>query len=569
MKNVWKILKDVGIQFNDEIFFSNYNLIIGKNGSGKTRFLRTVEKIKKKDHYSDVITLFFSEISAFYNNKENDEIVNELVEIEDNIYTFDLLMKLKEISFCDFLKVIENDSGEFLVSIENISRIKSTQKNIATKVIKELNQSLQEFLERKIIIANNNVIIEKKDGRSLPYKEALSELSPGELMLFYLCVFLIILKNCTDRKLILILDEPELHLHPQALISIIKLLKNSTNISELWIATHSLFLVPLFEFENIVLIDHNSIIPRNGKLYDYLYDMLVGLENNDIFEFFKSIHSWQYYTFIVECFCHPESLYVTNSKDEQFLKFLNIVKSLKQKGTVNILDYGAGKCRIGQLLRLFANDELNSGSITYTAYEPYIEEEIKKELKEFNVCENLAKVEKVFKQYNVIVLMNVLHEIDILKWKEELWNIYNLMSDDGILIFLEVVSLRKGEQPYGNCGYLVLQDDEVKALFDDDCIMNYKNNDDEKSNCWIITKEQVGNIKPESIRESIVKLKQNSLYFLRSEYEKKIKIANSNKKEQSKIPARKYAFLSQQYINAKIALERLENFQKQERRFPR
>ncbi len=90
------------------------------------------------------------------------------------------------------------------------------------------------------------------------------------------------IKRKSKNSVALIIDEPELHLHPRALVKMIKTLTEFESVSEFWIASHSLFLVPLFSFEEIVFMHHNKVISRNSHIYKELYDSLVGLENIDV-----------------------------------------------------------------------------------------------------------------------------------------------------------------------------------------------------------------------------------------------------------------------------------------------
>ena len=64
--------KNYGLEQVDSIRFHRNNLVIGKNGSGKTRFLKAVEA-----HYqqyppkgAEVVTLYFPEIGAFFTQTE-------------------------------------------------------------------------------------------------------------------------------------------------------------------------------------------------------------------------------------------------------------------------------------------------------------------------------------------------------------------------------------------------------------------------------------------------------------------------------------------------------------------
>lgn len=550
--------QEEGFSNVNKFVFARKNLIIGKNGSGKTRFLKALEQEKRiQEKKKAVITLYFPEIQAFYNANlsKQEEITKESTQ---EIYPYDLLFENEENSFYDFLKIMENDSGNFLENILAVLSMKRTIKSTKVKkVLDELNEVLLEFLGKRILIKQNKVYIEKIENgitvRRLALKEALLEFSPGELMLFYLCVFLMVIKQKSDNSLVLIIDEPELHLHPRALIKMIKTLIGFDSVYELWIASHSLFLVSLFSFEEIVFMHKNIIYNRDSHMYKKLYDSLVGLENIDVFEFLKSLENWQYYQFIVECFCLPESSNKIDVQDEQFLKLLMGIKDNMNSKPIQMLDYGAGKYRIWECMQLLPDSELGKNNVVYTAFEPYEKESKGKPFKLYTDFRDIY-IDK--RQFHVVVLMNVLHEIETKKWEQVFRNIHNVLTDDGVLIFLEVLSLTKGEQPYGDNGYLVLQDEQVKILFKSNNIVNIIKKPNEKSNCWMITKKQVGNVTRQTIKESINSLCISSYNELKEEFQKKVQYAhNSNDNQSKRIAARKYAFLSQQYINALLSLD--------------
>jgi ABC-type cobalamin/Fe3+-siderophores transport system ATPase subunit/SAM-dependent methyltransferase len=554
-----------GLKNVEQVVFSRKNLVIGKNGSGKTRFLKALETGKREKAGKEiVITLYFSEIQSYYNKvlesqeKNPDEAIHE-------IYPYDLLLEDDESSFFDFLQAMEKDHSNFLRNILSILSMKRTKKNTrARATLRELNELMMEFLEKRIKIDSDekNIEIEKVENetviRSLPLEEAMSEFSPGELMLFYLCVFLIIIKRKYNEGIVLIIDEPELHLHPRALVKLIEILRRSDNISELWIATHSLFLVPLFAFEEIIFMQQNAIYSRSSQLYKDLYNSLVGLENISIFDFLESLDNWQYYQFIAECFCLPEPVDKIDINDEQFRKLLNGLKAKIGNNPIQMLDYGAGKCRIWECMQLLPESELKKNSVVYTAYEPYPEEDENRPFKMYRDFKDIYSDEQKF---HVVVLMNVLHEIEGKQWEKTFREIDDVLFDDGLLIFLEVTSLSKGEQPYGQDGYLVLQDEQIKILFNDANIVNMKKSPEEKSNCWMITKKQVGSVTKNTINESINALCEISYDRLKIEFQKRIECAHQNADEHSKIiSARRYAFLSQQYLNALLTKEILNEW---------
>lgn len=554
-----------GLKNVENAVFSARNLIIGENGSGKTRFLKTLEQEKKnrQANKEKVITLYFPEIQAFY--KSNVLGTEEVEENEEEIYPYDLLLGEEDSSFFDFLKVIEKDKTAFLTNMMSTLTMKGTRKNNdAKKILKDLNILLSDFIGKEIFIdqTEKQIFVQKGTGecstRKLPLEEALEEFSPGELMLFYICVFLKLVERKYSKGLILIIDEPELHLHPRALVKMIQRLRKSKSVSELWIASHSLFLVPLFEFEEIVFLKQDTVHCRNSHLYNELYDSLVGLENINLFEFLKSIDNWQYYQFIAECFCLPEAVDKVSVHDEQFQKLAESIKHNMQGEAIQMLDYGAGKCRIWECMQLLPDNDMVKDSVEYTAYEPYPEINMKK--MDFRAYEKFEDIRTEKRKFQVIVLMNVLHEIQIDQWYETFENIRSVLMDNGILIFLEVLSLTKGEQPYGDTGYLVLQDEQVKILFDASDIINVRMNAKEKSNCWILTKNQVNKVTENTIQKSIENLREKSYEALKIAFDEKIKFAHESEDKQKKqIAARKYAFLSQQYINAELTLSFLRD----------
>ena len=252
---------------------------------------------------------------------------------------------------------------------QTLSMKSSRKKTEAKKVLDELNSLLTEFIGKQVQIDQdgNQILIAKmvhgNIERLLPLKKALLEFPLGELLLFYLSVFLMIIKQDHPEGIVLVIDEPELHLHPHALVKMVQTLKESENVVELWIASHSLFLVPLFAFEEIIFIDQNTVCSRNSKMYKELFDSLVGLENINQFEFLKSIDGWQYYQFIVECFCLPKAVGKADVDDEQFRKLLDSIKNIMGNKPLQMLDYGAGKCRIWECMQLLPDTDARKSQL--------------------------------------------------------------------------------------------------------------------------------------------------------------------------------------------------------------
>ena len=546
---------DSGLENADKLKYNNVNLIIGENGSGKTRFLKSLQKEISKTHHNDcVITLYFPELSENFSTENNND--------EDSAYIFDIFKGNINLDFKDFLSVIENapDKDSFFDDFKNWLNTRATrEKNKAKASFNEINNIMKELINRQVEIDKKGDIYVHKFfnnvDRSIKITEAFSfpEMSPGEKILFYFCLFLYYISNNSEKKkFIIIIDEPECHLHPNKLIYFINKLLTLDFISELWIASHSLFLVPLFDFDSIILIENGKVANRNSQMYKKVYNALVGNENIDIFEFLKSIDSWMYYQWIVEMFALPIPKDDLDNKDEQFIMINKYCLSkFHTNKKLKVLDYGAWKCRIYDCLVM--NKEDVNNFIEYEAFEPYPDcnYEYHKNITLYNDKKLLPN-----NKYDIIILMNVLHEIPVDEWTDTLNKIGKCLVEEGKMIFIEVKNLTHGEQPYGNNGFLVLNDEAVKKCFPNVKKISFEQN---KSNAWVIDKLSLTTLTEAMVIEAIKSLRQTTKNELKIAYDERIAIAKRKQKGNVTIKARKYAFISQQYINSGFALESLNH----------
>lgn len=547
--------------------FQKRNLLIGKNGSGKTRFLNALHDTLHVEQPNGM-TVIKLDFSTFHLSGGQ-----SLPEPASDLYS--ILISGDSANFFEFLGLVDQKNQDFIRDIMtaqfNIRAANPRKK--AEAGLNGVNEHLKELIGYEIYFGaapDHSPIIRKVDAngktvREKPYAEMISEFSPGERFIFYLSFFLFYVDTVKHEKLILLLDEPELHLHPQVLYKTIHWLYHAKVVEELWIASHSLFLVPLFHFKEITLFENSSILSRNSKMYKQIYNDLVGFEDIGMFEMLKSMDNWEYYRFIAECFCLPTTVSEVNSKDEQFIKFAKKITEKASDAPLRVLDYGAGEFRIWECLQMAKESgELSVEKIAYEAYEPYPKSEAICQIEEhygknpFPFYKHIAKVPA--QSYDAVVLMNVLHEVDILKWEQIFREIQNVLVPDGILIFLEVQTLSLGEQPYGNTGYLILGPHEVEKLFKHPISLVPKaaTRDRNKSYCWAIPNHILAGVDSASICASLEELINNSKKTLNEQFLQKVRLAHGKKPlSTADTSARKYAFWSQQYINAVLASERL------------
>jgi hypothetical protein len=567
---VKKNLYNINYDFIDILNETRKNLIIGENGAGKTRFLQVIEDFYREKIIQNAEDIILIPVYCTNLNISSLDTVSE-GGVENNDVTEGTIWQKEPKE-----KILEINMQ--VLSNLIIKGIIMAPDDTMNKTFDILNKNLKYFLNKELkinVIQNKRVLtITRFEDNKLSYVPLMNEwnyLSPGERITLILLLLIQYLEQMKDRldakEIIILIDEPELHLHPKVLLKIIvdNLLKyfpdkkkENININgHLFIASHSVFLIPYFNFEEHIYLKESRIERKNSNLYKDLYKDLIGLENGDkdggpnIFDFLSSVHDWDYYSFISECFKEPGTINKTDAEDKQTVILLDkvIYKEIKEKGTINILDYGCGPvARIGQNIKANKKTETLQKQIKYFAFDKYYCDELNQYLAEGDLQFLGGKIidinELINKKntFDIILLFNVLHEIDVTEWESEINLLLGLLKDGGLLVFSEKKVLSEGEKPYGKSGYLVFSENELKKLFNTENIQKVSNDSDSVVTFVIKKSQDTKNVTIEDIFESLKELEKNTKAVLFSVLNKKINL-----------PSRKYAFYCQQHINAKHA----------------
>lgn len=549
-----------GIIGLSKVTLSNKNLIIGENGSGKTRFLKTIEHIYEinNDRGLILLTLYFPYITNTVLRENNKK--SEGLEPDPPPFICDLLRGNADPEISDFLQTILNaeDRYEFISSLFTLTEIRAPkERDIAKAQIQKYNSIMHTFVNREFAEVNGTILVNKySEGaivRTIPLENAFNpnEISPGELMLFYFSLLISYLSIIKDKKVIIIIDEPEQHLHPQKQIEVLKWLLEAPIVSEIWVATHSIFLIPYFEFDQIILLSNHNIVPRDSKLYLRTVESLLGQENLDVFGFMNNQDAWLYNKFIMECFFDPKVVGRTVKNDEQVTAVLRKIKANHTGRPLNIMDYGAGKARFWECFKMEVPDPADRRELMrYRAYEPNPPEDFIYD-SSIAVYDSLKEVFLKTEKEDVVLLLNVLHEIPLNHWEETFKRINFLLAENGYLIIVETKTLSCGEQPNGVNGYILLDQPEMKILFKNAIVID----DDriKRSNVWVISKEDLNSITTDQISNCLIRFQRRIEIMLKREYEKKLE--SQQNKGSTNMSPRAYAFYSQQYINLKFAID--------------
>jgi len=306
----FKGLRDISINFekNDEPL--PLIVLVGSNGSGKTRILESIldyfQKIVNHIENENVAGVFFETdeqncLNQGYNsnmlylilNNYNDENIVERGRkvVEENLKVFPKIIyvptetNFQKVEIASPMLVREY---KFL-NIVDTGLIKDVPSYIATRIIEMANDQedipMQEI--RTAVFKEINEIFEildldikisgiSKNAKSIPIftnssgdEFDINELSSGEKQLF---LRTLAIKMLNPENSIILIDEPELSLHPRWQQRIVDVYRKIGKNNQIIIATHSPHILGSVRKENIMLLDKDDegqIVVRTG---DELYD---------------------------------------------------------------------------------------------------------------------------------------------------------------------------------------------------------------------------------------------------------------------------------------------------------
>jgi energy-coupling factor transporter ATP-binding protein EcfA2/SAM-dependent methyltransferase len=421
-------------------------------------------------------------------------------------------------------------------------------------------QLLKELVE---IVLGESLSHDSNDNATLfnnPIAKA--NLSDGQIALLQWCAAL----HAQGKRIaesILVMDEPENHLHPESMIETLDRIIAANKDGQIWIATHS---VPLIA---ALYKNHSSDVSLyfmdKGKVSyaseqpDKVLNSLMGGESNiaALREFIDLPEILAFNRFAAQCLLQPGVSSNSSPNDRQIQIVASGIDS--SESMRKMLDFGCGKGRL--LESLFAKFGLNlSNQLDYVGcdnsddnYElcQKVISKIYKDNKNrwFNNSQELPK-DYPRQQFDRVILCNVLHEIAPTEWIE-LFSKDNIISsslkDSGDLLIIEDYLMPQGEYAH-EFGFIVLNTESLKSLFaagdeKDKIIVEPEREDRIKGH--FVPKHLLANISAITIK--------NALLLAQSNAKEKIEEIRSGENHDYKA-GRKHAFWVQQYANTTLAL---------------
>ena len=298
-----KILKDISIDFEKNGKIIDTIVVAGSNGSGKTTFLESIwnyflEISEYRRNILEKVDITFNDdferlkdLNIISHLKLVDYFKkNDIKSYQETISSFKVLPKLiyipTEINFGEVKTETTNFYKEYsFFNIVDFNMIKDIPSYIVSKVMYILgqNENLTMLEARKKVTEEINGIFNileldvklkgiSKDGKNMPIFENsqgeefnINELSSGEKQLFLRTLSI---KMLEPEDSIILIDEPELSLHPRWQQQIIKVYQSIGKNNQIIVATHSPHLLGSVRSENIIILsknEENKIIPITGE----------------------------------------------------------------------------------------------------------------------------------------------------------------------------------------------------------------------------------------------------------------------------------------------------------------
>jgi predicted ATPase len=556
-------------------------ILAGANGSGKTRLLNRIIKIKAYEFYDsrysedeelklnygislDIQIGFGYSAVHLYHSIAEFSLKNLSLKDPSDIRLSDLSEMAKQAKYLGTedlantaLPYIQKVQSQWWNATHPKCTLPSDIKDESTNAYLSLSNDISMFLGESLTKSDI-------DDQPLMFGKPIAKtvLSEGQKALLQWCVALHA-QGTKLNNMILVMDEPENHLHPDALTAMLDRIITANTDGQIWIATHSVPLIASLYAKHaddisLYFMEAGGIQYATKAPEKVLYSLMGGAENiAALREFIDLPELFATNRFAIQCLAPPEVIEQTSDSDPQ-AKLIEAGIAPTTAQPKKILDFGCGKGRILQSLYLKYGENLPE-AIDYVGWD--VDEKYKQHC---DVLLQKAYGEKAGNRwyfnrqelaahhtasFDVAILCNVLHEIDPTKWVELFDNtseLFNSLKDTGELLILEDYLMPRGEyaHPYG---FIVLETEPLQQLFKSMTNqIKVKAERGGRIKAHFIPKHLLKNVTRESVKEA--------LNFAKRHAKQQIERLRTNPSGDFKA-GRAHGFWVQQFANTTLALE--------------
>lgn len=409
------------------------------------------------------------------------------------------------------------------------------------------------------------------DGISTMFGRPIADakLSDGQKIILQLCVALHAKRAQFDNTVFL-LDEPENHLHPSAVIELLETLRKATATSQIWIATHSIPLLayvasadPMF----LWYVEDGQVAHAGRRPQTVLSGLLGGDDGIQRLNAFTGLPAQLAAINYANESLLPPKVVSGEGGDPQVSQIQRVMAKVGQGNRITVLDIGAGKGRLLDCMgsQLAAKGEDVAMLIDYFAFDLSVDDKVACERvirayfsddvgRYFNDSEEFYKCQSAG-DVSIVVMCNVLHEISPLEWID-LFSAQSLicrsMREDGYLLLVEDQRIPVGERAH-EYGFIVLDTAHLRTLFcvnDEEVGGDFFVEDarrDGRLKAHLIGKKLLTRVSTESRRTAIEQLMQTA----------KVQIGALRKEAPTYANGQLHGFWTQQFANSAMLLDEL------------
>lgn len=276
------------------------------------------------------------------------------------------------------------------------------------------------------------------------------------------------------RNAILLIDEPELHLHADALIQAMRQIQGLEP-AQIWVATHCVPLLAWIGAKRIYSMDRSRPTWAGNRMDEVLAGLLGATDGTTrLRTFLSDAASLAFHQFVAECLTRARTAPLRENDPQAKLVETRIGRLLTNADRdVLVLEYGSGQGRLIDALSTMPSD--SRSRLRYHAYnDPHHTSPADRDSCRDRVallagtafyCEDLREHQlDAAEKMDAVILCNVLHEIPPSTWPKLMESLRACLRPDGHLVIIEDQQMSIGELPHDG-GYLVLDRIELCELF--------------------------------------------------------------------------------------------------------
>lgn len=390
-------------------------------------------------------------------------------------------------------------------------------------------------------------------------------LSDGQRALLQWCAALHA-QGAKLQELVLLMDEPENHLHPESMISTIERIVDANRNGQVWIATHSVPLIAALYKRHSddlsVYYMSDGVAGFAGERPERILRSLMGGEANieALREFIDLPEVFATNRFAAQCLNVPDVVASQTPNDPQ----VAIVDqdAVANPTVCNLLDFGCGKGRVLDSLLARHGDDLQK-VLNYVGWDvgdsnkPECERVLERA---YGTAQNrwFCDRQELAANYpsgsfDRVLMCNVLHEIDPTDWVST-FNATSIvtecLSDNGALLLIEDYLMPKGEYAHP-FGFIVLDTQALQKLFSVDNTTDQITVSDERNGRikgHLVPKSLLANVTTDSLKLALEFAQRNAQEQVQG-------LRNSPTADFRS--GRAHGFWVQQYANTTLAIQQL------------